>query len=61
MKEKIKEKLKEKCNIQKYDVIIFLIVFVIYVIGLLCFFPGLLTSDNVDQINQAMNKMTDLY
>ena len=57
IKEKIRKKLKEKCNIQKYDVIIFLIVFVIYVIGLMCFFPGLLTSDNVDQINQAMNNL----
>ena len=58
MKKKIKE---EKNNKTKYieiiDIIIFGIVFIMFGIALLSFFPGLVTSDNVDQINQAMLNM----
>lgn len=50
------QKLKsKKINIEKTDVAIFLIVFIIFGFALLSFFPGLLTSDCVDQIDQAMN------
>lgn len=44
-----------KINIDKTDIIIFLIVFIIFGFALLSFFPGLLTSDCIDQINQAQN------
>ena len=53
-KNKIIKRLKENNNIQIYDLIIFSIVFVVFVISLLSFFPAILTSDCVDQINQAM-------
>ena len=49
-KQKIK---KQKTKIGKVDVTIFLIIFIIFGIALLSFFPGILTSDGVDQINQA--------
>lgn len=47
-------KLK-KIKIQKYDIIIFLIVLLIFGGGLLAFYPGLMTSDIPDQINQCLN------
>lgn len=46
---------KNKVKIQKTDVIIFLIILLIFGISLLSFFPGLVTSDVVDQVNQAEN------
>lgn len=56
MKEK-KDKRKNKRVIEIMDIIIFSIVFIIYLIALLCFFPGILTGDCVDQINQAVNNV----
>ena len=55
MKEKKKETKKQdkKIKIGKVDVAIFLIVFFIFSAALLSFFPGILTSDVVDQISQA--------
>lgn len=51
---KIKDKLSKKIfKIEKMDVLIFLIPFIAFGISLLAFFPGLVTSDCVDQINQA--------
>ena len=49
------EKSKKKIKIEKADIAIFLILFIILVGALLSFFPGILTSDNVDQISQAEN------
>lgn len=49
------EKSKKKIKIGKADIAIFLILFIILVGALLSFFPGILTSDNVDQISQAEN------
>ena len=40
-------------RIEITDILIFLIIFIIFGFALLSFFPGLLTSDLVDQINQA--------
>ena len=54
---KIKEIFKQKFNITLVDIAIFSIVIIIYLTALLSFFPGILTSDNVDQINQAMNNL----
>lgn len=45
---------EKKRNIEKIDIIIFTIIIAIFGIGLLSFFPGILTSDCVDQINQAL-------
>lgn len=50
-----KRKLTNKIQIKKADIIIFLIVFIFFTVTLLSFFPGLLTSDGVDQIEQAKN------
>ena len=47
--------IKRHNIIGKLDVIIFLEVVGIYLIALLSFFPGILTGDCVDQINQATN------
>lgn len=46
-------KEKRKINIEKIDIIIFFMVLFIFGISLLSFFPGILTSDGVDQIYQA--------
>lgn len=53
---KVEKQTKENKNrkkIEMIDVLIFLIIFIVFGISLLAFFPGLLTSDLVDQINQA--------
>lgn len=50
-------KTKEKRNIEKFDIVIFCIVIVLFGIVLLTFFPGMLSSDSVDQINQAKNNI----
>lgn len=47
-----KTRSKQK-KIEKTDVIIFLIVLIVFGMALLSFFPGLLTGDIIDQINQA--------
>ena len=52
MKGKIKKKISIK-KVGKLDITIFFEIIVIFGIALLSFFPGLLTSDNVDQIRQA--------
>lgn len=52
-KENNNNELKRRIGIEFTDVLIFAIVFVIYTLALLSFFPGLVTSDLVDQINQA--------
>lgn len=41
--------------ISKMDILIFTEIFILWGVALLAFFPGLLTSDNVDQISQACN------
>ncbi len=49
-------------KIQKTDIIIFTTVIIIFTISLLSFFPGLLTSDIVDQIGQAeLNSYRDAH
>ena len=48
-------KLIRKANINKVDISIFLIVILIFGGALIAFYPGLMTSDTVDQINQAIN------
>lgn len=46
---------KRNCKkIEFIDFVIFFIIFFIFGLALLSFFPGLLTSDNVDQIKQAV-------
>ena len=50
-----KQKKERKKIIQKTDVVIFAIIMVVFTVALLSFFPGLLTSDGVDQIAQAKN------
>lgn len=50
MRKKIKNRI-----ISKMDVLIFTEIFILWGVALLAFFPGLLTSDNVDQISQACN------
>lgn len=40
-------------KIKKLDIIIFLVVIIIFLGALLAFYPGLITSDNLDQLNQA--------
>lgn len=47
----------KKIKVQKTDIIIFLIIFLIFGAALLSFFPGILTSDVVDQIGQAENNV----
>ena len=47
----------KKIKIEKTDIIIFLIVAVVFIVALLSFFPGLLTSDIVDQISQAKDNL----
>lgn len=54
---KRKKTNKNKFLIEKTDIIIFLIILVIFIVSLLSFFPGLLTSDIVDQIEQAKNNL----
>lgn len=57
-----KTKQKSKIKIEFIDVLIFLVVFVIFSLALLSFFPGLVTSDLVDQINQAqINKYSNAH
>lgn len=52
----------KKINIEKTDAIIFITIITILTISLLSFFPGLLTSDIVDQIGQAkMNSYRDAH
>ncbi len=43
----------KKINIELTDILIFSIIIIVFGIALLSFFPGLLTSDSVDQIQQA--------
>ena len=43
----------KKGRIERFDIIIFLIITVIFTMGLLAFYPGLITSDGVDQLQQA--------
>lgn len=50
-------KTKEKRKIEKIDIIIFFVVVAFWSIVLLAFFPGMLSSDSVDQINQAKNNV----
>lgn len=50
---KVKEEKEKKKKIEIIDIIIFSIVIIIFGIALLSFFPGILTSDCVDQLNQA--------
>ena len=57
MKFNLREHIVKKRKIEKTDVIIFLIVFLIFTFALLSFFPGLLTSDCADQIRQAKTNM----
>lgn len=45
--------LKNKKKIEGFDIAIFLIVIIIFGMALLAFYPGLITSDGVDQLNQA--------
>jgi len=53
---------KKRLNIKKTDVLIFLIIVVIFSMSLLSFFPGLLTSDVVDQLAQAkVNKYLNAH
>ena len=55
-------KRAKKINIEKTDAIIFITIITILTISLLSFFPGLLTSDIVDQIGQAkMNSYRDAH
>jgi len=52
------EKNNKNCSSKKIeltDIFIFCTIIIMFVISLLSFFPGLVTSDNVDQINQAFN------
>lgn len=56
--EKTKNNENEKNNnknrkVEKIDVTIFLIIFIIFGFALLSFYPGIITPDGVDQINQA--------
>lgn len=51
----MKEKTKGKSKIEGIDIAIFLIVFIIFGIALLSYFPALMTSDGVDQMQQARN------
>ncbi len=48
-----KKDLKEK-KISYLDITIFLIVIIIFGLGLLALYPGLITSDGVDQLSQAI-------
>ncbi|MGN1327460.1 MAG: hypothetical protein ACI4VQ_05255, partial [Clostridia bacterium] len=59
-KQKIKENSKKeegfsKKKIEGIDILIFFTIFIIFGFALLCCFPGLLTSDCIDQIEQAKN------
>lgn len=59
-KKNIKEKQRKvevasKKKIEWVDIVIFLTIFIIFGFALLCCFPGLLTSDCIDQIDQAKN------
>lgn len=47
----MKSKIKK---IEKTDIIIFLIVLFIFTGAALAFYPGLMTSDNIDQLNQSV-------
>ena len=51
--QKTNKKENKKCKIEKIDIFTFLMPFIIFLIALLSFFPGILTNDPVDQINQA--------
>ena len=58
--EKIKNEKKYKnIKIELIDIIIFLIIFITFGVALLSFFPGIVTSDCVDQINQAKENLYD--
>ncbi len=52
-----KEKKDRNVKIELFDIIIFLIVFITFSIALLSFFPGIVTSDCVDQIDQAKENL----
>lgn len=59
-KQNIKEEAKKvevtpKKKIEWIDILIFFTIFIIFGFALLCCFPGLLTSDCIDQIGQAKN------
>ena len=49
----------KKINIEKIDILIFMTVIIFFTIALLSFFPGLVTSDIVDQIGQARENSYD--
>lgn len=55
--DKVKEKKHRNIKIELLDIIIFLIVVIIFGAVLLAFFPGIITSDCVDQINQAKENL----
>lgn len=46
-------KKKENKKIEKIDILIMLIIVIVFCLALLSFFPGLLTSDILDEISQA--------
>ena len=48
-----KEKTNKKRKIEKIDIAIFLIIFIVFGFALLSFYPGIITPDGIDQINQA--------
>ena len=48
-----KEKTNKKRKIEKIDIAIFLIIFIAFGFALLSFYPGIITPDGIDQINQA--------
>ena len=50
-----KEKTNKKRKIEKIDIAIFLIIFIVFGFALLSFYPGIITPDGIDQINQAQN------
>ena len=56
MKKEVKNNItKEQKNkkIEKIDILIMLIIMIVFCFALLSFFPGLLTSDILDEISQA--------
>src|SRR5574344_1690313 len=44
--------MKKKFNLDKNDIIIFLIPFIIYLIALIIFYPGILSFDSYNQLEQ---------
>ncbi|MDO5555882.1 MAG: glycosyltransferase family 2 protein [Clostridia bacterium] len=48
--------MQKKSHLTKYDIIIFFIVIVVFGLSLLAFYPGLMTSDVLDQLHQYNSK-----